>query len=67
VSRQSQDIELAKINARVGRPNKALNLVEELLSISSLLSAGLLRVEPYWDPLRDYPRFQTLLEQYEVK
>jgi TolB-like protein len=48
-------IELAKIYA-----------LDELLSIPSDLSVGLLRLDPAWDPLRDDPRFQALLEKYDT-
>jgi tetratricopeptide (TPR) repeat protein len=59
--------ELAKIYARVGEFDKALDLIDELLSIPCGLSVGLLRLDPAWDPLRDNPRFQALLEKYEVE
>ena len=63
----AQVIELAKIYARVGKTDKAMDLIEELLSIPCDLSVGLLRLDPVWDPLRDHPRFQALLEKYEVE
>jgi tetratricopeptide (TPR) repeat protein len=59
-------IELAKIYAQVGEIDKALDLIDELLSIPSDLSVGLLRLDPAWDPLRDDPRFQALLEKYDT-
>jgi TolB-like protein len=59
-------IELAKIYSRVGQHDNALDLIEELLSIPSDLSVGLLRLDPVWDPLRDHPRFQALLEKYDT-
>jgi serine/threonine-protein kinase len=59
-------IELAKIYTRVGETDKALHLIEELLSIPCELSVGLLRLDPVWDPLRDLPRFQALLEKYDT-
>ena len=61
-----QAIELAKIYSRVGEADKALNLIDELLSIPCELSVGLLRLDPVWDPLRDHPRFQALLEKYDT-
>jgi len=61
-----QEIELAKIYTRVGESDKALDLIERLLSIPCDFSVGLLRLDPAWDPLRDRPRFQALLEEYEV-
>ena len=60
-----QTIELAKICTRAGQYDDALDLVEELLLMPSFLSVGLLRLDPVWDPLRDNPRFQALLEKYE--
>jgi len=32
-----------------------------------LLSVPLLKLEPRWDPLRDHPRFQALLEKYDTE
>jgi serine/threonine-protein kinase len=59
-------IELAKVYAQVGETDKVLVLIDELLSIPCDLSVGLLRLDPVWDPLRDNPRFQALLEKYEA-
>jgi serine/threonine-protein kinase len=61
-----QAIELAKIYSRVGEVDKALDLIDELLSIPSWLSVRLLRLDPVWDPLRNHPRFQALLEKYDT-
>ena len=59
-------INLAEIYTRVGETDKALDLIQELLSIPCHLSVGLLRLDPAWDPLRDHPRFQALLEKYDT-
>ena len=61
------EIELAKICARAGAVDKAINLIEKLLSIPCDFSVGLLRLDPAWDPLRDHPRFQEILEKYGEK
>jgi tetratricopeptide (TPR) repeat protein len=58
----SPAIDFAKISARVGDHEQAIDRLEELLSIPSRVSAPLLRLDPAWDPLRDHPRFQELLE-----
>jgi serine/threonine protein kinase/tetratricopeptide (TPR) repeat protein len=59
-------IELAKTYVWVGEVEKALELIDELLSIPCDLSVGLLRLDPVWDPLRDHPRFHALLEKYDT-
>jgi serine/threonine-protein kinase len=56
----------AQILAEVGEREKALDQLETLLSIPSLISVPLIKLEPSWDPLRDDPRFQTLLEKYDT-
>ena len=61
-----QEIELAKIYTRIGEADKALDLIDKLLSMPCELSVGLLRLDPVWDPLRDNPRFQALLEKYDT-
>jgi len=61
-----QLIELAKIYSRVGEHDEALRLIDQLLSIPCDLSVGMLRLDPVWDPLRDLPRFQALLEKYDT-
>jgi serine/threonine-protein kinase len=60
-------IELAKTFARVGDQSRAIDQIEDLLSIPCRLSVPLLQLGPDWDPLRDHPRFQALLEEYEVE
>ncbi len=53
---------LARIYVMVGEFDAAIDEVERLLSIPSELSVHLLRLDPAWDPLRDHPRFQKLVE-----
>jgi hypothetical protein len=53
----------------VGEYEKAIDQLEYLLSIPSseflwqVVSIPLLRIDPQWDPLREHPRFQGLLEK----
>jgi serine/threonine-protein kinase len=59
---------LAQIYVMVGEYDAALDQIEYLLSIPSfILSVPLLRLDPRWDPLREYPRFKQLLEKYSEK
>jgi hypothetical protein len=45
----------------VGEPEKALDQLEPLLKIPHWLSPGWLKIDPNFDPLRKYPRFQKLV------
>jgi len=54
--------ELAVIYATVGETEKALDTVEMLLSIPSSVTRNELIFNPDWDPLRDHPRFQEIIE-----
>ena len=56
---------LAEIYVVVGEVDAAIDQLENLLAIHSRFSVQLLRIDQIWDPLRDHPRFQALLERYE--
>ena len=52
---------LAIIYAWTGEKDLALKELTSLLEIPGHLSYGQLRLHPYWDPLRDDPRFDKLI------
>jgi hypothetical protein len=62
---------LARVAARMGEPDRAIAALQKLVSIpyDGALAAGapltpaLLRLDPMFDPLRNDPRFQKLVEQ----
>ncbi|MFC1574755.1 tetratricopeptide repeat protein [Gemmatimonadota bacterium] len=56
-------VERARILAKVGEVDAALDEIEQLLAGPSSLSLHRLRLDPRWDPLRSHPRFQALLER----
>lgn len=58
--------DLALVYAMTGRPDEALDLLEQLLSMPSDLSVWDLRLDPYWDDLRGDPRFEALLRRSET-
>ena len=53
----------AVIYAWVGQKDLAINQLEEVLRIPSLVCYGRLRLDPSWDPLRGDPRFEKLVEE----
>jgi serine/threonine-protein kinase len=59
--------DLAEIYTALGEYDAALDELEYLLSIPSYMSVPWLRLDPIWDPLRDHPRYQALLEKYAIE
>ncbi|MCK4578881.1 MAG: tetratricopeptide repeat protein, partial [Candidatus Marinimicrobia bacterium] len=57
-------IDLAHIYTLAGEYDAALDQIEYLLSIPSWISIPWLQIDPRWDPLRELPRFQKLVEKY---
>ncbi len=53
--------------AQAGRPDLAVPVLAKALAtpgIGDYYSPVMLWLDPYWDPIRDDPRFQALLNQY---
>jgi TolB-like protein/Flp pilus assembly protein TadD len=56
--------DLSVIYARVGQPDAAIDVFEQLLSIPSWISPTWLRIDPRYRPLADHPRFRRLLGEH---
>lgn len=52
---------MAEIYVLAGRYDAAIKQVEQALQYPTTLSPTWMRVEPFWEPLRDHPRFRQLL------
>jgi len=58
---------VAQVYAIVGEADRAVEILDGLLSRPSAATAQGLRVNPIWDSLRNDPRFQDLLTKYGGK
>jgi TolB-like protein/Flp pilus assembly protein TadD len=59
--------QVAEVHAILGDNDRALELLDGLLSRPSDLTVATLKLNPVWDPLRNDPRFQALLNKYGGK
>jgi TolB-like protein/Flp pilus assembly protein TadD len=55
---------LAEIYTIVGEYEAAIDLLEKLVEMPAGIRVSALRFYRLWDPLREHPRFQALLEKY---
>ncbi len=58
---------LAQIYAWTGEFDEAFRLLDHLFAVPSNLTVPMLKLDPAWDPLRQDPRFQALIDKYGPK
>jgi hypothetical protein len=58
---------VAEVYAVLGENDRAIAILDGLLSRPSPVTAEVLKVNPVWDPLRSDPRFQALIDKYGAK
>jgi TolB-like protein/Flp pilus assembly protein TadD len=58
---------LAQVYTILGDNNRAIEILDGLLSRPSRVTVQSLKVNPIWDPLRSDPRFQALMQKYGGK
>jgi tetratricopeptide (TPR) repeat protein len=58
---------VAQVYAILGEKDRAIEVLNGLLSRPSAMTVQALRVNPIWDPLRSDPRFQALIDKYGAK
>jgi TolB-like protein/Flp pilus assembly protein TadD len=58
---------VAEVYCIVGENGRAIEVLDGLLSRPSGVTVPLLKLNPAWDPLRNDPRFQALIDKYGAK
>jgi TolB-like protein/Flp pilus assembly protein TadD len=58
---------LAEIYAWTGEFDEAFRLLDHLFTVPSHLTIPMLKLDPVWDPLRQDPRYQALIDKYGPK
>ena len=56
--------DMARIYTMVGEYDEAIRILDQLLSMPSLISCNLLKEDPTWKPLWDLPGFTQLMDTY---
>ena len=57
----------AEVYTILGDKDRAIQMLDGLLSRPSDISVNTLKINPTWDPLRNDPRFQALIDKYSAK
>jgi hypothetical protein len=60
-------INLAQIYAWTGEKDLAIEQIAAVERVPNSLSYGLLKLHPYWDPLRGDPRFEKIVASLAPK
>jgi serine/threonine-protein kinase len=58
---------VAEVYAILGENDRAIEVLDGLLSRPSAITVQSIKVNPIWDPLRSDPRFQAMLQKYGSK
>jgi hypothetical protein len=57
--------QVARICLQCGRPERALDLIEQIVSVPGEVTPAWLRIDPIFKPLAGNPRFERLLKRGE--
>jgi TolB-like protein/Tfp pilus assembly protein PilF len=58
---------VAQVHAILGDSARAIEILDGLLSRPSAVTIPGLKINPVWDPIRNDPRFQALIDKYGAK
>ncbi|MCK4236870.1 MAG: hypothetical protein KAX38_07105, partial [Candidatus Krumholzibacteria bacterium] len=66
ISGPSFILALAHIYVMIGEHDAAIEQIDYIFSIPFVFSVQDLRIDPKWDPLREHPKYQRLLDKYSI-
>jgi TolB-like protein/Flp pilus assembly protein TadD len=58
---------LAEVYSILGDAGHATELLDGLFNRPSAITTHILKLQPFWDPIRKDPRFQALIDKYSAK
>jgi TolB-like protein/class 3 adenylate cyclase/Tfp pilus assembly protein PilF len=58
---------VAQVYSILDEKDRAIEVLDGLLSRPSAMTVQSLKINPIWDPLRNDPRFQALIDKYEAR
>ncbi len=67
ISGMALAINLAQIYTWTGEKDRAIEQIAAVQRVPNVLSYGLLKLHPYWDPLRGDPRFEKIVASLAPK
>jgi len=56
---------MAYVQLNAGNVDKALDYLEDALSIPSYFSTAWVELDPQWEPAREHPRYKEIIALYE--
>jgi len=58
---------LAEIHSIIGNQDNAIDKLDLLLSMPSEVTVAFLKIDSMFDPVRENPRFQQMIQKYSEK
>ena len=60
---------MVMIQVMVGEYDEAMNRLDKIMELHGFLSADYLKLDPFWDPVRNHPKFKEIISNpdYQIK
>ena len=61
------EIDFVRILVMVGEYDEAMEKLERIFNLHGHLTAEILKLDPFWDPVRDHPKFKAIISNPEYQ